>query len=225
MLKFISLFFLIFLTHEAISSEARGFYSRGRLVDGENILSRAGHVQKLFVERGRLYTTTEMNDLIQSVVSSVKIIYPDLELIQIGDLSAEKGGRVSRHQSHQNGLDADIVYIRKNKYVQPSTSPEWEEEFAINGKVTENFDIDRNWTLITEFIKQGNVGRIFVDEQIKLLYCNKFKKEGTLEINSSYLRRLRTLPHHSTHLHLRIKCPVEAKRCKDQTEPPVGTGC
>ena len=225
MKNFIFLSLLIITKLQA--SEAIGFYSSGSLVGAQSVFERGTPVQKLFVSRGRLYTSDEMHAVLTDASEFIKGHFPDSEILQVGDLSAHLGGLAEGHASHQNGLDGDIVYLRRNKYVQSPTSLDWDEDF-VNGKLpTKNFNTERNFELFKFLVKYTPVSRIFVDVAIKKQLC-KFATDH-FEMNDANtietLRRLRPQDLHRTHFHLRISCPINDHECIPQSEPASGSGC
>jgi len=135
------------------------------------------------------------------------------------------------HSSHQNGLDADVAYLRMNRVERNPDlwgTKGFEESFVANGKVTKNFDLKRNWFLLREVVSNGNVSRIFVGPEIKRAFCNASTRiDPTLkaEYRTEILRRLRPYPNHDDHFHLRVKCPPNNERCESQVEPPEGSSC
>jgi penicillin-insensitive murein DD-endopeptidase len=217
--------FIVFIPLSAFATEAAGFYSNGRLIDGISINHRDGHFLKLFVGRKMFYATSELLDDIQTLSSKMRVEFPNVEPMQIGDLSGPDGGKIPRHKSHHHGLDADIVYFRNDLAVQSPHTPEWDEYFVKNDQITENFDTEKNWRLFESIVEVTDVNRIFVDWAIKKHYCLEFQKRGLIEKMTPILRRLRPATYHITHLHLRIKCPSSHSNCIDQTEPADGHGC
>jgi penicillin-insensitive murein DD-endopeptidase len=213
-------------SHASVSS---GSYTKGKIVDSDTVYCRVMTYQKLFANRGNSYASREMLDLLDVAWEKMKSEYPKIELMQVGDLSAAKGGRISRHKSHQNGLDADIVYFRHNGFVQSEEEPEWAEDFVGKGKVTKNFHLERNWRFIEILMEEGDVNRIFVARSVKNALCDYVRELGLEEkelVKSiEYLRRLRVAKYHRTHLHLRIACPKEDLSCSNQSPPPKGDGC
>jgi penicillin-insensitive murein endopeptidase len=211
------------------ASEAIGFYSDGKLKNSENIYNNSNFI-KLFEKRGKSFTTTEMLGELNKLSDVIKRMYPAAERLQVGDLSAQNGGKIHRHVSHQNGLDADIVYLRHNGYEQPSSAPEWEEYFVKSGKPTGNFHKVRNWFMFDYLVHNTDVNRIFVDKAIKSYYCkeklNKKKYSADqIKRNIKVLKHMRPAKYHITHLHLRLKCPAGDNRCKNQAAVPKGSGC
>jgi len=226
MKKFI--FLSILLVTNLKASESVGFYSNGSMAAGQSVFEHGTPVHKLFVPRGRLFTSDEMHDALTEASDFIKNNFPDSEILQVGDLSAKLGGEVVGHASHQNGLDGDIVYLRRNKYVQSSTSPDWDEDFVGPKSVpTKNFNTERNFSLFKYLTKNTPVSRIFVDASIKKLLCkfavdhNEMQDPNTI----ATLRRLRPQDLHRTHFHLRLSCPVNDHECVPQSEPDAGSGC
>lgn len=209
------------------ASEAIGYYSDGKLKEGESILERGTLIRKLFMQRQRFYGTRQMQDVISDAADFVRQTYPSAEVLQVGDIANKNGGACKEHASHQNGLDVDIVYLTKNGKLQAQNAPYWEEEFVKSGKVSSNFYLERNLELFKHLIHTSPVGRIFVDAAIKTAFCDYAKKNNLQNDPEmiSTLRRIRVEKLHSTHFHLRLKCAQEDSSCKDQAEVPEGSGC
>lgn len=219
---------LVFLfSTSTIASEAVGFYSKGSIKNSISIDDYSNsHIRKLYRNRGQLYGTAETMNALSGLADFMKVRYPSVEVTQIGDISSKNGKRIRRHKSHQNGLDSDVVYYRVNEQAQPESETEWGEDFVKNGKLTANFHIERNWEAMKYLVNSHDVGRIFVDGQIKKALCNQAKKSGEFEQEAETLRRLRIENSvHMHHFHLRLKCPSGNSRCKAQGEPPAGSGC
>lgn len=209
------------------SSEAIGYYTSGKLKNAESIIDRGTPIHKLFMQRGKFFGTQAVQDTISDAADFVRQTYPDAELLQVGDIAQKNGGAAPGHSSHQNGLDADIVYLTKNKKLQSQTAAFWEEEFVKNGVVTENFDVERNLNLFKYLVTTQPVERIFVDVAIRKVFC-KYAKENDLlkdaEIRET-LRRLRVEALHGNHFHMRLRCPKTDTACKSQGEVPAGADC
>lgn len=210
-----------------MATEAVGFFSKGELREGKSIMEINQKVHKLFVQRERFYSTEEMQEVISKTADWVKMVYPDAEKLQIGDLSHVYGGVVTGHSSHQNGLDVDAVYLTKNKKLQKQNAGHWQEEFVINGKISANFDSERNFELFKYLVHNHPVRRIFVDEVIKTNLCLYARDHNMLDKKEAkhMLKRLRIQKLHANHFHIRITCPVEDLECVEQVEVPSETGC
>lgn len=220
-------FLSLLFTPSLYASEAIGFYSNGSIKNSVSIDDYIGsHWRKLYRKRGQQFGTHETMRAISGLADYMKSMFPTVEVTQIGDISAKNGKRIRRHKSHQNGLDSDMVYYRVNEKPQDAEYPEWAEDFVINGKLTDNFHVHRNWVAMKYLVNNHDVGRIFVDGAIKRALCNHAKKLGEFEQEKETLRRLRIENRvHMHHFHLRLKCPPGNSRCTPQAEPPAGSGC
>jgi penicillin-insensitive murein endopeptidase len=209
------------------SSEAVGYHSNGSLINGEDILSRSGNIHKLFLQRGRSFATRDMIDTIINIADEISSRYSNVEKLQVGDLSGENGGSAApSHTSHQNGIDADIVYLTNSHDLQGQSNSYWTQYFVKSGAVSSDFNKERNWELFKYIVRVAKVNRILVDPVIKKAMCNYSSQVGERTTHSEVLRRLRPInEHHDHHFHLRLKCPEEDSRCISQSEPPSGSGC
>jgi penicillin-insensitive murein endopeptidase len=222
---FLSLLVLSFQNIKA--SEAIGLYSSGKLRNAENILDKNILLHKLFMARQKFFTTRQMVDVIEDTSAFVRQTFPDSELIQLGDLSNKDGGKCPGHASHQNGLDADLVYLTHNKKLQSPNATYWEEDFVKNGVVSANLHVEKNFELFKYLVHNHPVTRIFVDQAIKKKMCQFAKSKKLLNDKETIetLRRLRVEKLHSTHYHVRLQCPSEDTACVNQAEVPNGSGC
>lgn len=218
--KLISL--LILLLPLSLSAEAIRYYSGGALKNSVNVVEGERNYSKLFLGRKKSFTTPEIDQLLEFSAEFSK--NNGNELLQVGDLSDKQGGKIPRHASHQNGLDADVVYLRKNRFEQNPNDPEWAEYFIRNGK-THNIDLVRNFNLFRELVENFRINRIFVDWAVKGELCQLYNDQLADPVISETLRRLRPAKYHQTHFHVRLKCPHQYRRCRDQGEPPRGSGC
>lgn len=211
---------------QAPSRQVNGFYSNGSLAQPEVLSLEGIGFLKLHRWRNRAYGSLDLVEILERVAAEMVRLFKDGERLQVGDLSAEKGGLISGHASHQNGLDVDLIFLRVNRFEQdPEKTDGMPELFVVKGEVTPNFDTPRNWELIKTLVGSQRVGRIFVDQAIKDHLCSHALKTGEFQSHSETLRRLRPYPNHDNHLHLRITCPKNSPDCKEQEPPPVGSGC
>ena len=205
------------------NTQAKGFYTKGELIHGMNLMEGAGKsIHKLLMDRKRYYGTSELVSLIQEMAQFVSEKLAPGQPLQIGDLSKKNGGKLAEHESHQNGLDVDIVYLSKNGQLQAQKESYWTEWFVDNG----NFDIEKNWELVKWISKKSNVQRIFVDGAVKQALCKQAHKRGELKSHVRALSLLRPENAvHKTHFHLRLACPVDDKACVSQESASQESGC
>jgi penicillin-insensitive murein endopeptidase len=210
------------------TEQAKGAYASGKLVSPNAIPLEGPGFVKLFADSSgssaRGFGTVDLISIVQHVSARMAQAYPEGERVQVGDLSAERGGSVSGHSSHQNGLDVDLGYFRRDRREGLDESS-FVEEFVKDGELTENFDLERNWALMKAWVSTGRVNRIFVDAAIKKAFCAHSKELGDYADQIETLRRLRPWPHHGDHHHLRISCPANSPSCKPQAEVSSGSGC
>lgn len=210
------------------ATEAVGFYSSGSLSNSADLLAGdTTRIHKLLQQRHRSFGTAEMVSTIQGLATYVTNVLPGpTERLQIGDIAQARGGQLEEHASHQNGLDADIVYLTRNHVEQGPSEDYWTEWFVQNGKITANFDVERNWAVFKFLAKQPLVQRIFVDSVIKNAICAYAKKIGEYATETHTLSTLsREDTVHQTHFHLRLKCPAGHARCTPQAPPDPAAGC
>lgn len=146
----------------------------------------------------------------------------------IGDISSQFGGPISsRHKSHENGLDADIPYIGSDKF---------EKMLDENGHIRNDFEFRKNWQfwriVASQRLYQDGeqitvLSRIFVNPSIKSGLCAWAKRTGIIgnALDADILRRIRPWDGHDKHFHMRLRCSPHYPACRNQVEPPRGTGC
>lgn len=169
----------------------------------------------------RSYGTSTMVGILERIVIDVADRFYDTHAIAIGDLSAEVGGRISDHSSHQSGRDVDVGLIFKTK---PAGYP---ESFVVGN--ADNLDLEATFVLVEEFAKtagdNGGVQVIFLDFKVQGLLYNWALENGE---NAEYLAKLFQFPHgrgqcaglvrhepnHADHLHVRFQCPAGDSLCR-----------
>jgi penicillin-insensitive murein DD-endopeptidase len=206
--------------------QAKKFYSSGGIAFADVLPLEGFGFVKLYHPRNRGYGSFDLVEILKDAAAKLQTAFPSRDRVMIGDMSAEHGGYISGHASHQNGLDADIAFIRLDQTEQdPQDTRGFEESFVKNGKMTENFDFPRNWAYSKILIATGRVQRIFVGAVVKKAFCNWAKAVGELETERETLKRLRTISGHTDHFHVRITCPRNSTSCKPQEDMSEDTGC
>lgn len=206
--------------------QAVGFYTSGNLVNQNNYKLQDLGLVKIFQPRNRGFTTSDLMTLVGAAAKKVAQSYPGGERMQVGDSAQSGGGQVSGHQSHQNGLDVDLVYYRNNHYEQDVNETSGFVENFVDGQgVTANFDLERNWFFVKQLVASGKVNRIFMDVSIKRALCKYADTIGEKQSFAETLRHIRPWPNHFHHMHVRITCPNKSQRCVQQDPPPEGHGC
>jgi hypothetical protein len=169
----------------------------------------------------RAYGTRATVDYVDRVLSDIVDRFPDIPTIAVGDISAEHGGRISEHSSHQSGRDIDIGLIFNEK---PAAYP---QAFVVGTE--DNLDLEATFVLVEEFAKTahepGGVQMIFLDFKTQGLLYNWALQNGESE---EYLGKLFQFPHgrgssdgivrhepnHCDHIHVRFRCPAGDSACR-----------
>jgi penicillin-insensitive murein DD-endopeptidase len=207
--------------------QARGFYSSGTLVHADTFPWEGEGFVKILRPRDRRFATHDLIYVLRKAIARMQKEHPSRDRIQVADIAAAHGGSLEPdHNSHQNGLDADIAYIRADGTEQdPNFADGFQEVFVKDGRLTPNFDMPRNWALVKAFVASGRVNRMFVNEVVKQAFCDYARQTGELDSAQETLRRLRPYEGHMDHVHVRITCPLKSPNCSPQEEVPDGNGC
>ena len=127
-------------------------------------------------EPHRLYGSERMIRALLAVLDAYRTDYPDAPRIVVGDISFRGGGPMELHRSHQNGLDVDIYYPRRDGRSRPPTSGD-------------QIDRRRAQDLVDRFLDAG-VEKIFVGYSTEL--------RGPNDVVIPY-------PNHGDHMHVRFR--------------------
>ncbi len=171
------------------SSVAIGRPSDGALVRGVLLPSAGRHyftwdpVLRRSPNRvWRRYGTDRLVRTLLRVVTAYTRAHPRAPRVAIGDLSRPHGGAFGRefgglgHVSHQNGLDVDVYYPRRDRRERPPLSPT-------------QIDRDLAQDLVDRFVAAG-AARVFVGPRTGL--------DGPAGV-------VQVLAHHDNHLHARLR--------------------
>jgi murein endopeptidase len=169
-------------------SLALGSPTAGRLVRAVQLPARGEHYltwDPVFKRTPNRWTRRNATDdlvrVLLKVTSDFAAAHPAASRILIGDLSRPRGGDFGRrfgplgHASHQNGLDADVYFPRRDRRERAARNP---------GQV------DRAWAqeIVDRFVRAG-ARKIFVGARLGL--------RGPPGVVQPW-------PNHDDHLHLRL---------------------
>ncbi len=199
-----------------------GRASRGRLLHGvplEDSDWLSTH------DRGSRYGTAELVGLIEHAARKVAHAYPGA-VLQVGDLSRKKGGRLRPHRSHRTGRDADVGFYVMDEHGMPAQAPRF---LRMNAKgrgvyrgTTYQLDDAKNWALIEALLDypHARVQYIFVARSLRKRLLKEGERQGATEEILELARKVVQQPSrgsaHRTHFHLRIHCPEDdLPRCLD----------
>lgn len=167
----------------------------------------------------RSFGTSTTVGFVEHAVSEWREQFPEAHVLAIGDISAEHGGAITEHHSHQSGRDADIglVYLE-----QPDHYPE-----SFVTATEDNLDPAATFALISDFAatasRDGGVQVMFLDYEVQGILYRWAKDhdvdDDVLEKLFQYPRReatdalVRHEPNHANHLHVRFRCPRGDSAC------------
>jgi hypothetical protein len=169
-------------------SKSVGLPHAGRLVNGVRLPAEGRHfftwdpVEKRAPNRAwRRWGTDGLVRIALRVVRAHRAAHPNAPRVGIGDLSRPRGGDFGPrfggigHVSHQNGLDVDVYYPRKDgRERSPRTVRQVDRRLAQD--------------LVDRFVAAG-AERVFVGPNVRLR-----GPRGVVQV----------LPRHDNHLHVRI---------------------
>jgi penicillin-insensitive murein endopeptidase len=218
---------LSFIAPFAHASTPIGTPNNGSLINSETQEEQGQGFMQLFREKDHIYATRDLITMLQLAALDMSKRYPNRDRLQIEDMSARNGGRVEGHGSHQNGLDVDLGYFKLDgvEHDPRTAGTYYAHPMATNGVVSSNFDTERNWELAKSLHQHGNVQKIFMDQTIKNHLCRYAKSINELQKHQNVLRSIRHVTNHEDHMHVRLRCPKDARKCRNLPEAPEGTGC
>jgi LysM repeat protein len=179
----------------ALGSISVGFVNFGRLINGVKFPEGKDWV---IVNPQKSYGTKEVVDYLISVAKYMRERFPDAPPLRINDLSAERGGYIRPHKSHQNGRDVDIGFY----YIYDPKNPK-----------SKKFDVEKNWEFIKAIITKTDVQVILVDRRIQKQMYEYAKSigENVLWLDSIFKSGEHSIIKHARrhrgHFHIRFYSP------------------
>jgi penicillin-insensitive murein endopeptidase len=152
--------------------------------------------------------------------------------ITVGDLSAQCGGRVDRHRSHQSGRDADIAFFMRRvdeaRGVSEPVAPQDYVSFTALGESVDHrfaFDTARNWSLVEALLTDPEVlvERIFVARAQRAALLRYARGRARPDVFTRAQWALLQPAHvsvHDNHFHVRIGCPRGDDQCRAGVRAP-----
>jgi murein endopeptidase len=199
-----------------IHGQSVGVPWSGRLRDATRLADGDGYVIR---RPNRSYGTRTTVEYVSRVIADVREQFPDQHVLAIGDISAEDGGQITDHHSHQSGRDVDIgLYYDE----QPDGYPD-----SFVTATADNLDCAATFALIDGFAatrnKDGGVQMIFLDFDVQGLLYHWAKDhdvdDDKLERLFQYPQRgasdalVRHEPNHANHMHVRFTCADGDSAC------------
>ncbi len=159
----------------------------------------------------RAFGAPHVVEHLRDTIAIVRALYPDVHTLAIGDISAEHGGKLANHVSHQTGVDVDVgFYFRR--------VPDGYPDRFVAANV--DLDLEATWALVTAFARTSHlddgVQMIFLDYDVQARLHAWARKRGTPDDQLAALLQyprgrdalsglVRHWPNHADHLHVRFK--------------------
>lgn len=186
---------------ELVGSMSIGNPSSGRLING--VRMPEGPYWEI-VDPEHAWGTQETVDYLVDAIKAVRQRYPESPMLSIGHISAENGGHLTPHLSHQSGRDVDISYYYKSE-------GKWYKRANAG-----NLDLDRTWAFVKALITRTDVDMILIDYSIQRLLRTHAESIGddAAWLDSVFrggpgLRPIiRHARGHASHMHIRFFNPI-----------------
>lgn len=147
--------------------------------------------------RTRAFGTADTIENLTAALRAYAQRFPDAAPVELGDISARQGGKITSHQSHQSGRDADIMLVS-----------------ALDDDASERrFSPARNWFLVKTLIDQGAVQAIYLNVSEQRWLKAAAVADVGAEAAAGYFQRIRHERGHDEHMHVRFACPEGQSRC------------
>jgi hypothetical protein len=203
---------------ELVRGQSIGAPQDGRLQHATQLSpGDAYHIRRPY----RAFGTATTVEFIERAIGDTFEAYPDQHVLAIGDISAESGGPITEHHSHQSGRDADIgLFYKEQPDGYPSSFIHADED---------NLDCAATFKLIERFLattnEDGGAQVIFLDFDVQGLLYDWAIDNGVSERRLARIFQyphgrgapeglVRHEPNHDNHLHVRFKCPSDDSGCR-----------
>lgn len=195
-------------------SQSKDGSSQGSLTNG-SLMPKSGLGFRRVGDESESWGAGHMISLIENASAYfTKEIWPGKEIC-VGGIAKQFGGKYGPHKSHQNGLDADILFVGNN---------DWKSVLNEKGEVTDRFNTEMNWAFWRSIFDQkivengkeiSIVTMILVDPRIKTFLCDWGTKNNIFAnpIDRELMTRIRPTEGHDDHMHIRIRCSPHHPLC------------
>lgn len=208
-------------------SRSLGYAWRGSLTRAVRLKPNANlrYVPE-YASSGHFFGTWQLVQLLERAAQRVATKLPGARL-SVGELSAEGGGNLPGHASHESGRDVDVGFYMLDAQKRPYDAFAF-ANFDDRGhgqrpNVGLRFDAARNWELVSRLVTDGDarVQYVFVAQGLKTLILREGKRQGAAKNVLERVTRALVPPRerhpHGNHFHVRIYCgPEERPQCRDE---------
>jgi len=192
-----------------------GTTSHGRLVHGLPLPADHPALRRrpVSVRRGAVHGTQELIGVLERVAARVARTWPGSQLYA-GDVSAERGGDIPHHVSHNSGRDVDLAFYMRGPGGRIGDSADF-VLVGLDGRSRDgalSFDVPRNWALVEGLVRdpQVQVQWIFVAAYLRKRLLDHGAAQAAdatvLERARRVLLQPRGAAPHEDHFHVRVYC-------------------
>ncbi|WP_437807932.1 penicillin-insensitive murein endopeptidase [Sorangium sp. So ce1078] len=137
-------------------------------------------------------------------------------VLEVGDLSRQRGGEVHRHNSHESGRDVDLGFYAldgRGKQVHAPHFLRFNARLASTNMPGARFDLPRNWLLVQHLLTdpRAHVSHIFISDPLRhalLAHAKRIGVSRALLVRAQLAMMQPTgAEPHDDHMHVRISCP------------------
>jgi len=197
----------------SLGSMSIGSPNAGALLNGVR-----ADANELFVpvDAAHAYGTSETLTYLSDAIRKVHAAFPSTEPLSLGHISAQRGGPLRPHVSHQAGRDVDIsfYYVAGARWYTRGTES--------------NLDLPRTWALVRALVSETDVDMILLDHSIQEWVWRYARTHGEdpAWVDSLFQGKgagrpiVRHAPGHATHLHIRFFNP-EAQETARRAHPAL----
>jgi penicillin-insensitive murein endopeptidase len=163
--------------------------------------------------------------LVNGIVEAARRVHqalPGGAPLVVGDLSAQHGGKIARHQSHRSGRDVDLLWYVTTPNGKPLQNPSFahlgrDGMARVPGKGYVRLDVPRQWLLIKTLLssEQLEVQWLYSSSVVEAMVIDHATAEGEAEELLRHASAVMLEPadglSHDDHMHLRIACSPEGR--------------
>jgi penicillin-insensitive murein endopeptidase len=216
-----------------VRDQAMGFHNGGSLAEAKPLPAESTGIMAKSPGKNN-YGTDLTVSMLKAAAKEVNRVVPNKVAFRVTSISAQYGGKLSPHSSHQSGLDIDVGFPSTDKTTVFGTAcaPRDGNKCAAGATVSDAFD-EKRFYLFQKSLNcadKAPVMAMFLDKVIKRHMCNWAKNnlDDLDQKNSCTAKIFRALHHengHHNHIHIRLKCPGNESCSQNMIPLQAKTGC
>ena len=205
-----------------------GSTDHGYLHEPIRLADRGTGYRRVRPGEGTRFGTPTLVGAIERAAREVAAAFPGGHPLRVGDLSTPHGGAHSRHRTHRNGRDADLLFFARDAGGLAANGDGW-LRFDRLGLATLRdrvfrFDEARNWHLVRTLLMddQSRVKWLFCSNELKvrlLRYAARYERSPQAVVRATWVLHQPTHGDpHDDHFHLRVGCGASERSfgCREQ---------